>query len=362
MYETFPSMRTVAVLAALGACAFSAWAEASFTFGGYGTLGAVRASTDEVQFRSSPRQHKGADRSVDLGVDSRLGLQATLHVDEAFSAVGQVLTSRRDGREGPQLEWLYVQSTPMQGLDLRAGRLVLPIFMVSDTRNVGYAIHWLRAPNEVYGPYAHTSFDGAQLLWRSSDGPVNLGVQASAGTSEAPLFLAVRTDLKYRRLYSVAVTAERNAWTLRASRTLGKGATFSGTPVPSGDDTFTDIGAQYDDGRFIAVGEYIWRSYSAMGLLDHAAFYVSAGLRLGSLTPYATYARFMPEGLSFGVNAPDGTTRAVGLRWDVARNVALKAQIEATRHSKYAFVDPTPGFTARQPSVRAMSVAMDFVF
>ncbi|NML18918.1 porin [Azohydromonas caseinilytica] len=368
-----------AVAAFLGVCATAALAEDSaFSFSGYGTLGAVRTNLEDSQaeFRSGARQNKGASRATDLGVDTRLGLQATYKFNEVFSAVGQVLASRRDDQAGPQVEWLYAQATPTQGVDLRIGRMVLPIFALSDNRNVGYAHYWVRAPQEVYGPYSPTSFDGVQARWRDNVGGVNLNVQASAGQTEADVYYLFRSKstLKHDRLYSLAVSAGMGDWTLSASKTLGKDTSITG-PVfnlPKGDDNFTNLALQYDNGEFMAMAEYVTRRYSTMDLVNSDSYYVSAGYRLGAWTPYAIYGHFTPKGdayisrTDFGQPIPGafpkGHTRAVGVRWDAYKNVAVKLQVESVKRTDFAFANRSFQFIRETPNVTAVSLAVDFVF
>jgi hypothetical protein len=108
-------------LAGIGLCsALAAQADdgVSWKFSGFGTIGAVVTDTDQAEFRSSMRQPRGATKSSpDLGVDSRLGLQGNVKFNDTFSAVGQVLTSRRDGTDAPEIEWLLAAVTPW--LDVR---------------------------------------------------------------------------------------------------------------------------------------------------------------------------------------------------------------------------------------------------
>ncbi len=63
-------------IAALTATSAHADDGVNFKFSGYGTLAATFTDNDDLQFRSSINQSKGAGTGPDFGVDSRLGLQA----------------------------------------------------------------------------------------------------------------------------------------------------------------------------------------------------------------------------------------------------------------------------------------------
>jgi hypothetical protein len=154
--------------------------------------------------------------------------------------------------------------------------------------------------------------------------------------------------------------------------------------------TFLGLGASYDPGPWFALGEWArFDTYSVVG--RRSAWYVSGGPRLGRLTAYVTYARAKNEsntsdpGLSLVGLPPQaaGTAAALdaalnaqlaivaaqrtwslGVRWDVLRNAALKAQVDRVRRdegSNGTFGNIQPGF---QPggSANIFSVAADFVF
>lgn len=332
----------------------------AWKFSGFGTLGAVFNSTDLAEFRSSYRQSGGAGESGDLGVDSRLGLQANVKFNETFSAVGQVLASRRDGSEKPEVEWLFGQAAVTPWLDLRAGRMVLPVFLFSDTRSVGFAQHWVRAPQEAYALYPPSSFDGGMVHLHSSVGDVNVNLQVSAGQADAKIYAVNREiSLTYDKLYSVNLTAERGDWTARVGRTQSPEVKIGNLgPMPKSDDVFSGVGLQYDNGKLLLVSEYLTRRNSSK-LFDSNSYYASAGYRFGSVMPYFSSSHIESTGLRNAGNS--GSTQAVGVRWDALKNVAFKTQLERLQPT-YQYVHFTPAFGATKPKINVLSVTADFVF
>lgn len=364
----------VTLLAGIGLCsAVAAHADEgmSYKFSGFGTIGAVVTDSDQVEFRSSMRQMRGATKSTpDFGVDSRVGLQANVKFNDTFSAVGQVLTSRRDDTDAPQVEWLFAQAAVTPWLDLRAGRMVLPVFLLSDTRSVGYAQHWLRAPQEAYSLYLPSSFDGVMAHFKTTYAGTNFNVQLSTGKADAQ---ALRNPIPFvftqinDKIYSVNVTAEQGDWLFRIGRTEVPKMRIegAGTVAFSANDAFTGAGIQYDNGKLLVISEYLTRRTSDCvffgsslpdGQIDSNMFYVSAGYRIGNFMPYATASLFKKRG---DLNLTDDATQAIGVRWDMMKNVALKTQLEHARSdSATQFVDPT----APVHGVNVLSVAVDFVF
>src|SRR6185369_2563780 len=67
---------------------------------------------------------------------------------------------------------------------VRIGRIVLPTFMVADSRKVGYANPWVRPPVEVYGLIPITQNDGLDASYRVVWGETASTVQANVGQSD----------------------------------------------------------------------------------------------------------------------------------------------------------------------------------
>lgn len=349
-------------LGALGANA------AEFSFGGYGTLSAVRSNSDTTSFRANWRQDKGSHGNVDLGVDSRLGVQGAVKFNDSISATGQLLALRRDGKDKVDVEWLYAQAQFTDELSARLGRVALPAFMLSDSRNVGYSQHWVRTPAQAYLGFPVTSVDGAQATYRRRLGDVNLTVQATLGRAQAELFFDLGPQLgmatnhsEWKRLASINVTAERGDWQFRLGHTVTQEATneYVSHPFIPTDrfrDAFTGIGVQYDDGSLLVMAEYIMRKTTGE-IFDTGSYYVTAGYRFGAWMPYLVHSHLTYKGVALAGLAP-AATDAVGLRWDFRTGMALKAQYERAGQTGQQFlvIDPSG------KKVGITTIALDFVF
>lgn len=335
----------------------------SVRFSGYGTLGGVVTNRDDVQFVQGYNQSHGATKSMDLGVDSRLGAQVDYRLNDTFSAVGQVLASRRNGTETPRLEWLFGQAEVGSGVSLRAGRMVLPTFLLSDVRAVGFAQHWIRTPVEVYALYPSSSFDGGQVQWRPRFGDTNVTAQLSVGKGQTSRFYGLGLDayLHVKKLRSLNLVAENGNWTARFGVTQTNGVLEQpglGT-LANITDRFSGFGLQYDDGNWLVLSELVVRRQDKGGAFNSNSYYVSGGHRFGAWLPYLTYSEFKPKGVAYGPQ-PVGQTTAAGVRWDVIPKLALKAQLETTRPSTQALTPGVPLTTYER--IKALSVAAEFVF
>ncbi|RYI04036.1 MAG: porin, partial [Acetobacteraceae bacterium] len=353
----------------------SAFADADVktSFSGFGTLVGSFTDNDDVQVISTPFQTKGVDKDLDFGGDSRLGLQGRVEFGNAMSVTGQLIAQRRVSKDlDPEVEWLFGQWSGISGLDLRMGRVVLPAFMISDSRFVSYSLPSVRVPTLVYAMFPGSSVDGLQALYRRKIGPANwsfVGTYGSASTDTS----------ETKDVTNLGVTAELGDWTFRYGYVQSK-ATITLDLAPGVlpllpvdfKDKFHDLGVQYDNGTVFASAEYVVRKTEPK-VLDSAGWYITGGARFGKWTPYATISRttaaddnvsaaaFGPVILLKSVNEAKGL--AAGVRYDVATNIALKAEVG---HYKGAspFIFSVSDRTLRdvEAKVNMVSFGLDFVF
>jgi len=179
-------MNRLLALAACVALATAANAEPTFSFSGYGTLGVVHSDNDQADYLADVFKPNGpgATRSWSPDVDSRLGAQVSATFTPSLSAVIQVLAQQRyDNSYTPVVEWANVKWAITPDASVRLGRMVLPVFMVTDSRRVGYSNPWVRPPVEVYSLVPVTSHDGIDGSFRFAAGSVH---GARAGVAGLP--------------------------------------------------------------------------------------------------------------------------------------------------------------------------------
>ncbi|PWF48555.1 porin [Massilia glaciei] len=383
----------------------------SWSFGGFGTLGAVHSGERGADFTSTILKPNGAGhtRRWSGDVDSRLGVQLDIAPGQRWSAVLQVVSEQGlDNNYSPIVEWANVKYQATPDLALRAGRIALPLFLVADHRKVGYAIPWARPPIELYNLVPISNSDGVDLAYRWQSGAVKHVTQAFYGRSVVKLWDGA--SAKARGLAGIANTATVGAATLRASvfsssltidilrpmfdafRQFGpQGAALAERfDVDPKRATAWSAGASYDPGRWFVMGEFgSMNTDSYFG--DRTSMYASAGYRLRDFTPYLSYARTRvhsatrDDGLNLaglapplaaagaalnaGLNAaliavPVQSNITAGLRWDFSPNYALKLQLERITPrggSPGTLVNTQPGFRSGRP-FHVASVLLDFVF
>lgn len=337
-----------------------------YTFNGFGTAGVVHSNDDRADLVTSFRQPAGAGftHAWSATPDSKVGAQLTGTFMGSLSAVVQVVSQyQSDGTYRPKLEWgtLKYQVTPDAAI--RVGRIALPTFMYSDSVNVGYALPYVRVPLEIYLQLPVTNSDGIDGSHRFHIGGMTTTVQAFAGRfhSDVP-----QGYYNARNLRGIATTLEDDALTVHLSyQTLRYGYTQSGIVYDTNEtQSVLSLGAGYDPGKWYILGEWARTPDEALGL--SYAGYLFGGYRMDKLTAYIGYARaYMAQPGSF--NGPafiDQRTNTLGLRWDFARHVDAKLQLDRTvLHGGYdaAFINQQPGFDPTG-NVNILSLAVDLVW
>ena len=142
------------------------------SYSGFGTLGLARSDTDQAVWVQNIQTFGATNKNVDYRTDSKLAVQGTITPTQWLSGTAQVLTEERYGPGmSTQFEWAFVKVRPLPNLSVRAGRMELPTFLISDTQNVGYANLWLRAPDEVYGQPIFDVYNGYDVTYQHDVGP-----------------------------------------------------------------------------------------------------------------------------------------------------------------------------------------------
>jgi hypothetical protein len=343
----------------------------STTISGYGTVGGTFTSDNRYTYVHDPTEFQGAGTQFDAELDSRIGLQAIVDFGSGFSVTAQEL-GRERGNDAFSLgtEWLFAQYAPDSDWKFRLGRVALSTFLFSDSREVGYAAPWFHAPNEVYSAEVFQYLDGGQVLWHHNLGSFGLGLEGSYGSSTEPFeAFGAQFTVKARNMGNVAATLQYRDFSLRLARTtMSISQTLPLTPTFSVSydlkDTFDSAGLQYDNGTAIVLSEFAKRSQNSapvvnVPLADSNSWYVAGGWRFGKLTPLLIYGSFNPRQSLAYTNANDASWSA-SVRYDVVRDVALKAQISRPQARNEAYwITPSPSSDQR---VTVFSLGADFVF
>lgn len=376
MHRVFnTTLRVTFGCAVLGlAAATTAQADVTTTFSGFGTIGGTFTSNSDYAYHHDATEFSGASNQFGIPLESRVGLQARFDFGDGLSVTAQeVFRLRETTNFDPGTEWLYVQYSPDPELQVRLGRVVLAAFLYSDSRQVGYAMPWFRAPSEMYGSLPFDYLDGGQVLWQKSLGDFILNLEASYGTTSG-LFELSATQVETTNAHDVlnaVVSVEYKNFLLRVARTnLSAPTSLPLTPTFSlnyaGHDYFTAVGFQYDDSKALVIGEWSRSEQNLAPILNEPLsssnqWYLTGGWHFGKFLPMVMYTKFNEQKALVTPAAVNFGTWSGMLRYDVMTNVAVKAEISRPSASNGAYwivgSNPTPN-----AHVNVYSVGVDFVF
>jgi hypothetical protein len=406
---------SAALLLLAGPCA----AQASETEGsgirisGFGTVGVVHTEAPAGWgFRRSFQQPAGT-QATRADVDTRLGVQLNYATNSQIELVGQVIAKRRlpDAAAGDAVEWAFAAYRPTAELAIRAGRLNLDQFLMSEFRNVGFAYLYVRPPVEYYGTIP-SNLDGADVTrtWTLDD--TRWRAKGFLGRSKT-------TGIALTNVVGLALARESDGLLVRAGWTRARLAhNFDGVtpvlealdqirslPIPSVSAeaavlrsyidlaaeplTYATLGMTYEHGPWQTAAEVMRVTF---GNADTKAGYASIGRRIGevSLFGMVSGATGGPSivatpawgGLLTPVIGPAAaqqaqmlgamaahaasqssrqTTVSLGARWDIHPQMALKVQWDHVRvraNGGYLWSKATsdPG------SANVATVLLDFMF
>jgi hypothetical protein len=378
---------------------YSTW-NPTLAFSGFGTVGYVQTDTNMGLF-AGVGQPSGAGTSGTFGVDTKLGGQVNASANDMLSTTVQVI-SRRNGHGNfkPTVEWAFVKAQVMPELAFRAGRIGLPIYMVSDYLNVNYSNLWIRPPSEVYAQVTASHFTGADAIYKETVNSTVLTAQVFYGPSTIHSASVVHAD----RQWGINATAEfddgitlrvgtsKTKLTLDNARLQGLVRAIEQTPYASvGEDLavdhkqaqFSAASISYDQDNWIASFEFSKRKTSSF-FASTTGWAATVGYRLGKFTPYAVVSQIKRDSSNVNNTIPktnpalaglsgavDGLiesqylaqkNQSIGMRWDAFKNLDVKLQYDHIRPQSGApglFNRVEPGFGA---AVNVYSAVIDFVF
>lgn len=357
-------------LAASACLGTQAFAETRFgdyvSLSGFGTLGVASSDSSAADFVRDGAP-KGTGGKASWNVDSKLGVQADVKANEWLSATVQVLAEQRyEPGVKADFEWAFVKIKPMDKLNIRLGRTAPAMFMVSDTRNVGYANVMVRQPNEVYSLAGLKRLTGGDASYGFSIAGTTLTVQGMAGKSEvknSPTAGVLTLEAKNVRGLNAVWDTDYGSFRLghvKADVVVPANVSPTGAAFTTG-YTFTGLGYQWDNQSTVVSAEYVERKVTPTTAFNAKGWYVMGGYRFGKFLPYAVVANASTEDPK--VNWVGGNQRSygAGVRWDVVTGAAIKVQLE--RVDPKNTLGTSFSLQGQQPAkTNVLSVVVDFVF
>ena len=271
-----------------------------------------------------------ATEQSDLETLSLFGLQSTFSLSRNTDAVLQ-LVSRGSEDWDTELEWGYLRHQFSNGSELRAGKMRLPLFMESETLEIGYGQPWARPPEAVYDPVPVRSYLGADAAYTINLSGSSIQTRAFAGhLDDDAASLGQTVNVELRNITGLTANWTNYLWTFRGVYAHAE-ATIGGTP-PLGDEEKTEfmgLGLSYDDGSWLLMSELTRVEVDGF-YQDTDSAYITLGYRVKEVTPYVTASwvesqdNYERDGTPLEVLDVRRQAYSLGFRWDMTTSVAMK--------------------------------------
>lgn len=364
--------------------------QGEYRFNGFGTAGVTHlGGEDNGRSFGINGQTTDAWRGDQL---SRLGSQLQYGLTDTLGVTVQgTLKPEQDTWKG-NLEWAYLSWKAADGLTLRAGRLRTPVYMYSETLDVGFTHPWLRLPDEVYSQVQLSNYEGGDILYTvpTGVGPLNFQVAGGQAVNRNLFAMDDLYDIDYKKIFAANVSLETSDFgMLRVSYAeadidtdmTASVVTPNGTPTSVNflslhrqKGKFTSIGYQYDNGTWVTSNEWTRNNTEGdqQGRTD--AFYLMGGRRFGDVLAHLTYAQLDEDNgrqssWTYGLNydlAPNLVLKGEYKRVDTSgngyRGTFVESAQETFDHAVFTASNGAAGTPPRNYDGDIVSVGVDFVF
>lgn len=165
------------------------------SWSGFATLGYARSNSAYTYQRS-------IDDGGTLRRDSRVAGQLDLSFDPQWSATVQAQVAQSDNsdtRWAAKAAWAFVAWRPDNDWQLRLGKARVPLYLYSESLDVGVSYDMARMPYEVYSLSPTNDFTGLFVTRSFARGNGDLSVDAYAGTATAQQRMYLRDGVPPRQ-------------------------------------------------------------------------------------------------------------------------------------------------------------------
>lgn len=350
----------------------------TFSVNGFGTLGVTKTSADSLGFRQNISTDNVTSGDWNLASRSLLGVQMNANWNTHWSSALQLVQEKRvENSFSDSLQLASITYMPTTEWALRFGRLSPRVYMLTDTRNVGYGYLWTHPPMEFYGQLQTNYNDGVEISYtKQFDDADMLRATLSGGRTGMQMsYPGYNFDADFGQAWALTLEYEDEAWQFRGSLSsvsnqnqwasllrqsldaysvvLPVAASVSDALNTDGSQLwFYSLGMSYNDSQWTMQSEISRLDSSNEITSDTIAGYLSLGRHIGKFTPYVVYSRIhtisadyqLPADVSYYAQYDnqlnyltttslaflnsrfDQKGIAIGVRWDLNSHLTLKTQ------------------------------------
>jgi len=302
--------------------------------------------------------------------DTTFGLQLDYFNDD-LTASAQLVKRPQDNWSDPELEWAYLGYSLTNDIELRAGRLRLPVFLASEYYYVGHAYTTARPPEEVYSSILGiTAYNGANLVWNKElYDEYQLSITPFFGfkdDNEIDISDTLVVEVKIQDISGINAQFSSENYKINLAyfsadydQTFQLTNAIPGVPyleldMPDRRFELYSFGFEYDIGALKLTGE---RQLANV----RSTWYTSAAYHINKFTPYIVYGEtFTKETDITPFDGVSGTSALIGVRYDLKYNLSVNfewQQFKAKGGQRGPFVS-----TPQDPDANTFTVMFNYVF
>ncbi|MCG8671330.1 MAG: hypothetical protein MI867_18130 [Pseudomonadales bacterium] len=259
------SLQTVYLLIVYAFGSTTLYAANDVHFSGFASIGAGKLDRkDDMRFMDY-------DSDWSFRSDTILGVQALVNVSQRWSATAQVVsrgfTFDKKSDFEPTLEWLFAKYQWTPETSTRIGRMRTPLYLYSDTLEIGYSYPWSRPPVDTYTFLlsAISDFNGLDVSTSFDLGSTYVDFRAFAGAKKGKY---LEFDLEFKKIIGTNFKFHWDNLSIRYGVTVAEtdASSKSLEPLTEGyefasilDPIFTEIAEAH-------ITESAWFQYHGLGL------------------------------------------------------------------------------------------------
>ncbi|MBL4868142.1 MAG: hypothetical protein JKY67_17390 [Pseudomonadales bacterium] len=337
----------------------SQWSVADpIRIGGFFSTGITDANKDNTVLLNNQIENKTnylADTVFGLQLDTRLTKETR------FSA--QLTAQDKNNSFDLAAEWLFISQQLSTSVELRAGRLRLPIYFISETINVGQSYDWVRPPLEVYALTGGlTNYNGFSTLYKYN---------FYASTIEAEIYLGQAKDSLRVKNQSLNVDTDHfygGQITYIADRVIARASRIQTSATAD----FLDLGITIDSSAEISVVGFNYTQGNWSGLMEYgileteddgdtSAYYLSLHYTVDRLVPVVTFgsSRTNPDATSPTIK---GSSVSLGVRYNFSERSSMKLQALKGEVLDGPSLVVLPGISGFDDEVTMYSATLNLIF
>ncbi|MCW8090391.1 hypothetical protein [Alteromonas sp. ASW11-130] len=366
-------------------------AKPSVNFSGFGSLGLVLNDSDQFGYRSDfSKPDVVTSDEINFQQTSKIGAQLDVIASPTLDAVVQVIyRDQNDPTVGDLVNLAFVRYSPNAEWAFRVGRTAFDLFLLTEYRDIDFALPWAHVPSEIYGVIPHRFLDGGDITHSRRWGSMTLSGKLFFGESEYDVSAYDADDvvsLNLDNIVGLALDAQTMNWDIAFNHTRVKFDSTFVTPWVTGlsllnkhvpmlstlwpsistvannldinnrAGQYTSLSGQYRLDAMTVISELAYTDSESLIVNNIKSGYVSAIYHAGEHNWFATVASSRAEKFSVGdINeaalfqipgatealltsrfflnfySVNQTTFSLGWRWDFAENISLKTQWDHTK-------------------------------